>query len=175
MSKWKWQVDPFDIEDSMFSAIDYETHRIRRSPLNRFFSKAKVRSLQSRVDVVIDKLLDRITGFQQSGQPLRIDYAFGCLTNGMSLQNYRSYLIAPDIATEYAFGRSYNRLDSEDFDPKFQEGCVANVLNCHLMRHLPWLLNLMTNHLPSSILSRLDANFDSFLEMQEVSCVTYQR
>lgn len=83
-NKWAWLVDSFGIPDSTFSTVDHDVHRIRRAALNPFFSKAKVRALQERIEDVFGRLLRRVEEFKTTGEPMLLGLAFTAVSNGMS-------------------------------------------------------------------------------------------
>lgn len=80
--KWKWFTDQFGIPKAAFSTVSHETHRMRRAALNPFFSAASVRRLQPVIEERLDRLLDRFTEFQESGDPMNMSLAYAALTNG---------------------------------------------------------------------------------------------
>ena len=72
----------FATPDAAFSTNDHDLHRMRRSGLNPFFSKTSVRRLQPLIQERLDKLLERMKGFQISGEPLKISLAYVAMANG---------------------------------------------------------------------------------------------
>jgi cytochrome P450 len=82
--KWTFFTNQSGLPDSAFGTPGHDLHRKRRAALNPYFSKAKVRSLQPRIEEVLDKLMGRFEGFQKSGEPMTISLAYAALTNGMT-------------------------------------------------------------------------------------------
>jgi len=80
--RWEWFTRQFGLPQSMFGSVDHDTHRIRRAAVNPFFSKGAVRKLQPVVDERIEALLGRFREFQDSSQPMTLNYAFAAFTNG---------------------------------------------------------------------------------------------
>lgn len=68
--------------ESGFGTPNHDLHRIRRAALNPFFSKVKVRSLQPRIEKVLDSLAQRLVGFLNSGEPLSMSSAYAAAING---------------------------------------------------------------------------------------------
>jgi cytochrome P450 len=66
----------------VFSTIDHDLHRIRRSALNPFFSMAAVRSLQPIIQERIDMAMGRMKEFIDEGKVLNATYMFSAFTNG---------------------------------------------------------------------------------------------
>lgn len=70
--------------DSGLATLDHDHHRLRRTPLNQFFSIKSVRDLQPVIEERVDQLLSRL---EQEGQknfkvPTDILYPFSAFTNG---------------------------------------------------------------------------------------------
>ena len=83
-NKWYWSTKMFPIEHSLFSTIDYQTHRMRRDPLNQFFSMQRVRRLQPVIQERVDTLIDRMVGYQSTGAVIQAENAFAAMANGTS-------------------------------------------------------------------------------------------
>jgi cytochrome P450 len=82
--KWERFYKPFGIPESTFATVKHEHHRIRRAPLNPFFSKAKVRALQPQIEEVLGNFLKRVDEFQGNGEVMSVDLAFAAYTAGMT-------------------------------------------------------------------------------------------
>jgi cytochrome P450 len=65
----------------MGGTADHDLHRVRRSALAPFFSKASTRKLQHIIDGRVQSL---VASFQrrEGGEPFEIKHAFAALTNG---------------------------------------------------------------------------------------------
>lgn len=83
-NKWSFLVDSFGLHDSIFTTIDHDKHRMRRIALNQFFSKAKIRVLQKKIEQLGETLLLRISEFRDSREPMSIGLAFTAFANGAS-------------------------------------------------------------------------------------------
>ncbi|KAH9206548.1 cytochrome P450 [Leptodontidium sp. 2 PMI_412] len=70
-NKWYWSTKMFPIEHSLFSTIDCQTHRMRRSALNQFFSMQRAKQLQPRVQERVDTLINRMLDCQLQLWPPR--------------------------------------------------------------------------------------------------------
>jgi cytochrome P450 len=80
--KWRWFTNQFGISESMFATVEHDKHRMRRSALNPFFSKASVRRLQPVIQDSVTNLMERFLGFRDSGKPMTVSLAFAAFTNG---------------------------------------------------------------------------------------------
>jgi cytochrome P450 len=86
--KWLWFTRQYGIPESMFATVEHDKHRMRRSALNPFFSKASVRRLQPVIQERLDKLMERFLGFRDSGDTMTASLAFAAFTNGTSSIQY---------------------------------------------------------------------------------------
>jgi cytochrome P450 len=84
-NKWSFFTNASGVQQSAFATDDHHLHRMRRAALNPYFSKAKIRSLQPRIEVVLNNLLGRFEEFAESGKPMTVSLAYAALTNGTSL------------------------------------------------------------------------------------------
>jgi len=85
--RWNWYTEQFGQPESVAATCDHDQHRLRRAPLNPFFSKGAVRKLQPIIDERVDALLNRMRGFQASGEPINLNYAFAAYTNGLAFMS----------------------------------------------------------------------------------------
>lgn len=99
--KWAWSYGLFGNTSSHFASIDHAHHRLRRAPLAPFFSKRSVLKLEPLIKASIEKLCGRLNDFRRTQEPVNLRYAL----NAMNL----------DIITDYAFGKSFNCLEQDDF------------------------------------------------------------
>ncbi|EXJ73188.1 uncharacterized protein A1O5_02948 [Cladophialophora psammophila CBS 110553] len=149
--KWSWFCRQFGIPDSTFATVGHDQHRLRRSALNPFFSKAKVRSLQPLIEDVARKLLARFEEFQMLGDPLTISLGFAALTN--------------DIAEQYALGQNENRVLARDFDPSFHDASIVGSTMGHLTKQFPFILSLMQS-LPDDLTIMMNRSMASYVKLQ---------
>jgi hypothetical protein len=72
-----------------------------------------------------------------------------------------------DIATEYAFGWSYNRLGKPDFDPSFHDACVAGLASAALMVQMPWIMKALKS-MPEWLAIKLNPSYAQYILEQKV-------
>ena len=121
---------------SMLWTVPHEHHRIRRAAINPYFSKQSVARLEPTILSLIDNLCERLRGFQQSGEPLDLGYAYSALTT--------------DVITEYCFAKSYGFLAKPDFGCEWPKVLMQASEMSHLMKQFGWLyptLDAMPNWL----------------------------
>jgi hypothetical protein len=102
---------------------------MRRGALNRYFSKASVSALEPQIHEKVQKLCVQLESHAGSKKPVDLTMAFSCLTT--------------DVITEYAFGQSYNFLDSATFEPNLRPAIFASMSKGPLFKQLPFLAKLM--------------------------------
>ncbi|KIW31219.1 uncharacterized protein PV07_02885 [Cladophialophora immunda] len=151
-NKWTFFTNQSGLPQSAFGTPDHNLHRMRRAALNPYFSKAKVRILQPRIESRLDNLLARFRQFRESGDPMTVSLAYAALTN--------------DVVMEYAFGRSDNRLLAPDFDPSFKEAGEAGAKLGHFVKQMPWVLTLM-KILPDSVQIALNPVMASYINLNK--------
>ena len=83
--KWTFFTNQSGLPQAAFATPDHNLHRMRRAALNPYFSKAKVRSLQPRIESGLKNLMGRFQEFQKSGEPMTVSLAYAALTNGLSI------------------------------------------------------------------------------------------
>jgi hypothetical protein len=80
--KYDWFTKSFGLDNSVFGTPEHNLHRLRRSALAPYFSKASVRRLQPLLQDRVNKLLERLEGFRDSGEVLMASWAYSAFTNG---------------------------------------------------------------------------------------------
>ena len=135
----------FQNPDSIQTTVPYTLHRLRRQPLNQFFSKRQVLLLWPLIVEKCEKLCQKIDEtYTDTGKFLELSRAYSCFSI--------------DVITEYAFGRCYNDLNNPDLDSPMRNVIHAQTSKVHIVTHMPWFLKLM-KALPRSILHYLNPGF----------------
>ncbi|KAF4630224.1 hypothetical protein G7Y89_g7918 [Cudoniella acicularis] len=127
--KYPWHNKWAANDSSAWGSIDHDVRRMRRGVINPFFSKASVRRLQPVIQEQVDKLLSRIKEFKVSGKPLTISLAYVSLSS--------------DVIASYAFGKSYQRLEQEDFDPAYAQSMHEGTAAMHFNKQIYWPFALL--------------------------------
>ncbi|KAF2100056.1 putative cytochrome P450 [Rhizodiscina lignyota] len=105
--KWKPAAEIFGTGKSVFGTVPHELHRIRRAPLNGYFSKQAVNRLAPVIQSSIEALCKRMSEAKSSGQPFELGIAYIGLT--------------VDIITEYSFAEPYGCLKREDLGKEWYD------------------------------------------------------
>ncbi|KEF50944.1 uncharacterized protein A1O9_13006 [Exophiala aquamarina CBS 119918] len=151
-NKWTFFTNQSGLPQAAFATPDHNLHRMRRAALNPYFSKAKVRSLQPRIESSLNNLLARFDEFGASREPMTVSLAYAALTN--------------DVVMEYAFARSDNRLLAPDFDPSFKKAGEAGAKLGHFVKQMPWVLTVM-KLLPDSVQTTFNPMMASYIKLNK--------
>ncbi|KAF7194940.1 Cytochrome P450 monooxygenase [Pseudocercospora fuligena] len=97
---WYWFVGSgTNIDGSAFGTLSQDQHAIRRSAMNPFFSMKKVRELEDRIRVHVEKTRTVLEKAGEEGTPINLLYLMSAMTM--------------DIISEYSFGKTVGLLDTE--------------------------------------------------------------
>ncbi|PMD55747.1 cytochrome P450 [Hyaloscypha bicolor E] len=145
-----WHTDALVLDGGLLASPEQELHRNRRAALNPFFSKQSARRLLPRVQERIGTLNRRLEELKDSGKVVNVLHALSAASN--------------DIVTEFAFGKSNNRLEDEAFDPWLSTKSLKSAAMVPLFRHFPIIPRLI-NSLPV-LISSLIGEFDIQLRVK---------
>ncbi|KAK0637582.1 Cytochrome P450 monooxygenase yanH [Lasiodiplodia hormozganensis] len=151
-NKYVFYTKQFGLAQAGFGSVAHDLHRLRRTPFNRFFSRQSVQRLEPAVRRVVDKLcaqLDR--NFAGTGCPVNLTDAFGCM--------------ATDVVSRYAFGYSYDFLESDTFLPNLTKGIDAGMALGATVKQFPWLLSFL-HSLPEAWTRSLMPDMAPYLDFQ---------
>ncbi|KAI1167499.1 cytochrome P450 [Nemania serpens] len=138
----------------VFSTVQHELHRMRRSALNPYFSMASVMKLQPVIQERLDVMLRRMNEFKNTGEVLNMSYMLSALGN--------------DVVMIYSFARCDYRLETPDFDPSSRDAALVGLNAIHIMKHIPWVFDVM-KALPDALVQWLQPALASFLELRRTA------
>ncbi|KAF2096018.1 cytochrome P450 [Rhizodiscina lignyota] len=116
---------------SIAAAVSHDLHRIRRNSLSKFFSKAAVMRLESRLQSKMASLCQKLEEAVRCGEIINISTTFSMLTLS--------------IISEYSFGKSWDD-QGEEFVLTMREGFNS----MHLLKYFP-----VMHYVPRPILEQL--------------------
>lgn len=147
--KWAFYAKQFGADDSVFSTVDHDLHKLRRAALNPFFSATKVRELQPIIDAQVENVLRRLDEHARTSlkEPLDLVVVFSAFTN--------------DVINEYAFARSEHLVDEPDFGRRRIESIFRGTYMGTIAKHLPWSLRVL-DVLPEAVMERWVPGLDEF-------------
>ncbi|KAJ5401161.1 hypothetical protein N7465_011650 [Penicillium sp. CMV-2018d] len=118
----------FGAPASAFGSVDHRCHRIRRQPMNPFFSHQRIRQLEPMLRRMIDKLRKGMRAWKERDTPLHVYHAFNAYTT--------------DVVVEYSMGESFHYLDDPDFTPQWSKTIEAIVQVGVQFKQFRWAFRL---------------------------------
>ncbi|KAL9122678.1 MAG: hypothetical protein Q9187_000764 [Circinaria calcarea] len=134
------EADRETAKESMVATIAHDTHRKRRGAMANFFSKSSVRAAEPFIQTSLKKLLARMENASKTGEIMPMLFVFKAATS--------------DIITKWAFGKSTNFMDYEDYNAPFFKGIESTFLASPALMHFGWLGPLM-EALPPAVVTML--------------------
>lgn len=144
--------------DSIFGTVEHDHHRVRRTPINPFFSKKSITAIEPLIQSKVDLLCAALGEYAPSGNDEK--------RAGKEIELGVAYMsLTLDIISHYAFGKSYGLLSLPGFSRLWKD-VVENVMESFaLVRNLPWLPELLKK-LPMPITRVLDKGMAFYLQME---------
>jgi cytochrome P450 len=96
---------------------------MRRKALSPLFSVKRISDFQPVIRAKTQKLCEKLAEYQKDGRVLPLNRAWMALTT--------------DIITQYAFAKSYDHLNSPNFQAPLQEALVVCDTTGHFALHFP--------------------------------------
>ncbi|OGE46951.1 hypothetical protein PENARI_c084G04415, partial [Penicillium arizonense] len=118
----------FGAPASAFGSVDYRCHRMRRQPMNPFFSQQRIRRLEPMLRGMVDKLCNGMRVWKDRHAPLHVYHAFNAFTT--------------DVVVEYTMGESFHYLDDPDFSPQWSKTIQAIVHAGMQFKQFRWVISL---------------------------------
>lgn len=156
LDKDAWYYRPFGDNYSTVGTVSSELHRVRRHAMARFFSKANVSKLESKVLIVVERLCNRIEQHRQENKVIDISNAFRCF--------------ATDVVTDYTAPHTRDFVSTPDFSAAFNLVLRDFSYFMTLHRHIPIVFPIM-EAIPRWVLPMMDPSgaTSAVLENQDVS------
>jgi cytochrome P450 len=110
-----------------FATADHDHHRLRRSAVNRFFSKQSIAKFEPVIHELTQRLCNKL--LDQSSEPFDITNAFSCFTT--------------DVVTSYCFGQKKGFLDQPEFTPNLRPAIIGGCTMLPTVRQWPNLFGLV--------------------------------
>ncbi|KAJ1712536.1 cytochrome P450 [Aspergillus flavus] len=125
--KYHDAVAAFSVPQASLATIHHKVHRLRRSILNPYFSKAAVTRLESAINERIERMCSRLEETMHYGQVVDLDAGFAALT--------------ADIVTTYFYGQNFDYLGNEGFKFQVRDAILGLIQFYHFTRFFPWIAN----------------------------------
>ncbi|KAG9234593.1 benzoate 4-monooxygenase cytochrome p450 [Amylocarpus encephaloides] len=112
------------VQQALFSTINHDVHRMRRSALSRFFSRAQVTQLEPKIHKLAERLCDKILVVGKK-DPFDVTTAYS--------------LLSSDVISGYCFGESIGLVAQKSWEPNFRKGLYALLNMMYYLRFFPLL------------------------------------
>ena len=144
----------FGNPNSSFTTPSNELHRIRRSGLNHFFSRKVVIDLEDVVQSKVTKLTALVRKTLRTGQSIDLHHGLRA--------------VSIDVITDYAFGKSYDLLDTPDLGMAFFLMVHKLGPAAWIFRQWPWI-RFIAFAIPEALIRILSEPIGEILDMKDVS------
>jgi cytochrome P450 len=144
----------FGAPASAFGTVDHRRHRIRRQPMNPFFSQQRIRQLEPMLRGMVDKLCDGMRAWIDRRAPLHMYHAFNAFTT--------------DVVVEYTMGNSFHYLDDPDFSPQWSKTIQAIVRAGVQFKQFQWIMGLF-DYLPRWLVLSMNPDFGPVIDQKAES------
>ncbi|KAJ0414237.1 cytochrome P450 [Aspergillus carlsbadensis] len=134
-------VAQFDLPGSGFGSVDAESHRERRAPVDKFFSKRAIENTEGLIWKNIDKFFSYLVEAHKSHSVVSLDAGFAALTS--------------DTIYEYVYSFNPCSLDKEGFNAGVRDGINGLFRSAHLLYFFP-ILQTILNATPIGWLEKVN-------------------
>ncbi|KAL7909376.1 cytochrome P450 [Trichoderma velutinum] len=114
-----------DATFSGFGTADHNLHKLRRTPLTKFFSKLQITKLEPEIHKAVHLLCDKLLGYAGQKEPFDLTSAYSCFTS--------------DVIAEYCFGEKLGFLKQDGIEPNFRRAIYSILNTTYVFRFIPWL------------------------------------
>ncbi|MCJ1312098.1 hypothetical protein MMC25_005772 [Agyrium rufum] len=132
-----------------FGTSDHDLHRIRRTPLNKHFSKKSIDELQPWIRSTVEKLSGRLLDAIHTERLVNLKYAYAAVNR--------------DIIEEYCFSRTVDSVLLPDFSRKFTDSLEDGHHLTPLFIQFP-LIGVALHGLPGWLAKLLSPGFGQLLD-----------
>ncbi|EME87126.1 uncharacterized protein MYCFIDRAFT_130725 [Pseudocercospora fijiensis CIRAD86] len=153
--------DGMDFNHSHGMTVDHHHHRMRRKPLEPFFSRAGVARFEPNLASVVMTLVHRLRGWEGTGTVLRLDHAFAALAGDI-------------ISTMCIESPSMSFLEDRDFAPDWYNLFHTLITSMPIFMNFPWIIKAV-RLIPTSILKRVDPRSQMFRDWRDMSVAEIEK
>jgi Cytochrome P450. len=141
----------FGAPASAFGSVDHRRHRMRRQPMNPFFSQQRIRQLEPMLRGMVDKLCKGMRAWKERHTPLQVYHAFNAYSTG--------------VVVEYTMGESFHYLDDPDFSPQWSRTIQAIVQVGVQFKQFRWIISLF-GFLPRWLVVRINPDLGPVIDQK---------
>lgn len=153
--RYDWAVDAFAQKGALPWTVDHTVHKNRRQPVSPFFSKVKVSNQQDMIVRHAEVLFGRLSRFSGSRETVDLGAAFTAFVR--------------DVINEYLFGKHYNDLAKEEFDPVMVVAAQAAGLMWRISKFIRFFGPVMQSIPPRWIMAVSDPIMKAYFRFMLVS------
>jgi len=147
--------DGMDFNGSHGMTVSHDHHRLRRKPLEIFFSKQSIVGMEGMLRRLVSTLVGRLEEFRGSEKVVRLDHAFAAF--------------AGDVIGNICVGESHVSLcEEENFSPEWFQLFHTLIRSMPIFMNFPWIIRIV-RLLPSWLLQRIDPRSRSFRSWREMA------
>lgn len=137
---------------SVASSVEHDIHRIRRSAINPYFSKAAISQLGYQVWEAFELMQAKLTERAEVGQVVNLGAALGAVTM--------------DVVTRYVYGESWNVLQTPDLGVRWNDVIIEGFNQAPLRKHIPAITFIMSA-IPLWLTKRMSQNAEVFFTAKQ--------
>ncbi|KAF4635062.1 hypothetical protein G7Y89_g3029 [Cudoniella acicularis] len=142
------------IASSHFLTTAHAHHRLRRKPLEPFFSRSGIIRLESIIAAAATKLSKRFEALSGGGTVVRLDHAFSAYSG--------------DVIGKICCDEKEDFLDDPDFAPHWYELLHTVTKSIPLLMGFPWVINIV-NQIPESFIEWADPRIQNFSNYKKIA------
>nr|L0N063.1 RecName: Full=Fusicoccadiene C-8 hydroxylase; AltName: Full=Cytochrome P450 monooxygenase PaP450-2; AltName: Full=Fusicoccin A biosynthetic gene clusters protein 5 [Diaporthe amygdali]BAM71030.1 fusicoccadiene C-8 hydroxylase [Diaporthe amygdali] len=147
--------DGMDFNGSHGMTVDHDHHRLRRKPMEPFFSKGSIARLEDRLQELTVTLVQRLHEYRGTGRVLRLDHVFAAM--------------AGDVVNVLCIANpTMSFLRHSDFNPYWYELFHTLIRSMPLFMNFPWVIKIV-RLIPTSLLEKLDPRSQMFRDWRMMS------
>ncbi|PSN59687.1 cytochrome P450 [Corynespora cassiicola Philippines] len=148
-------VEGVDFQGSHFLTIPHDLHRLRRKPLEPYFSKMGIRHLEPLIHDIVEKLTKPFEKLERNCTVVRLDHAMLCYTG--------------EVISNVFCENPTCLLDNENFSSNWYESLHTIVKSMPLFESFPGLINGIVRLIPESILTWVDPRSQLFNDWRDMA------
>ncbi|KAI0485341.1 putative P450 monooxygenase [Xylariaceae sp. FL0804] len=153
VDKWQFAANLSGSPGTLFSTTDHDQHRVRRVPLDPWFSKKAARGLEPMLYETIDRMIETVERSRAEGSVLRLTY----LLSGF----------ATDVVTKIMFGTSFGFGQDVDAAEEWALLLMNGMAMSALMKQYPSIARLR-REMPPWLLRWIDPRLTSIHAMYKM-------
>ncbi|KAH8882984.1 putative cytochrome P450 [Thozetella sp. PMI_491] len=134
-------------EGTFFLSETHELHRMRRKPIEPYFSRLGVAKLEPLINTAVEKLIARFRSFAGTGRIVRLDHAMLAFSG--------------DVVGHVCVDNPAELIEDENFSPAWYDLQHSMIKCIPLFTEFPWVIHLV-RRIPSWVLLWLDPKAECF-------------